>query len=163
MIYEAKYDKLVISISLFVIILCLSITIIVSYAAIKEGDEWISFIVILINFFILVVPYIFSPRGYENSIEGIIVRRIAKDVVIPYEKIKNAYISNFSLKGVRLWASGGLYGYFGLFYVSGLGKVKAYLTRRKNIIVIKADEKYAISPENPEQFLMELKTIVSIK
>jgi hypothetical protein len=57
----------------------------------------------------------------------------------------------------RLGGSGGLYGYFGLFHIAGIGKVWMYVTNKDRIILIKTKEKQnAISPNNIDDFLSTL-------
>jgi hypothetical protein len=58
----------------------------------------------------------------------------------------------------RLGGSGGLYGYFGLFHIAGIGKTWMYVTNKDRVVYIQTKEKqYAISPDNPDDFLLSLK------
>jgi len=50
-----------------------------------------------------------------------------------------------------------LFGWFGVFHVPGIGEVWVYARRRNDFVLIKADKKYLISPENPKRFITELK------
>ena len=125
------------------------------YLSVKAGNSTAGLLTALLTIGILVVPYLFSPIAFELSKSGVIVKRPLRSFLIPYSEIVDVSITDLSWKGIRLWASGGLYGFFGLFYVSNLGRVWAYVTRRKNIILIKTKSlKYAISPEDPQTFLM---------
>ncbi len=44
-----------------------------------------------------------------------------------------------------------------MFHVPGIGEVWVYARRRNDFVLIKADKKYLISPENPKRFITELK------
>lgn len=76
-----------------------------------------------------------------------------------YSKVKGVSVIDLPL-GIRLWASGGLYGYYGLFYLDKLGKVWVYATRRKRVLLLKVNNKYIISPENLEVFLKLLENFI---
>ncbi len=55
---------------------------------------------------------------------------------------------------IRLWGSGGLFGYYGLFRTSTLGKCTWYATDRKKLVVLIAERKTTIySPDDIEGFL----------
>jgi hypothetical protein len=44
-----------------------------------------------------------------------------------------------------------------VFHIPGIGEVWIYARRTKDFVLIKADRKYLISPENPQMFITELK------
>jgi len=158
MIYRAEYDKLTKAITISIILLLIFLDAFITYISIKENFISLAIVITILFFVILFIPYIYSPKEYELAENGIVIKRIAKDILIPYEKINDVKSIDMNLKAIRLWASGGLYGYFGLFRFPKIGKVWAYLKRGKNVLLIDADKKYAISPENVELFLMELKS-----
>jgi hypothetical protein len=52
--------------------------------------------------------------------------------------------------GLRLFGSGGLYGYLGIFRLAGGGRVRAYVTDLGRVAIFRAgDESVAISPAAP--------------
>ncbi|MCD6447529.1 MAG: PH domain-containing protein [Thermoplasmata archaeon] len=156
--YNAEYDKLAKGMTIFIIIFTLSLMILITYMAILlENLPIVAIVIDALLIAIIIIPYFYAPKSYEIAENGVIIRRVANDIVIPYEKIKNFYVTDIGLKVVRLWASGGLYGYFGLFRVPKIGRVWAYLKRRRNVVLIEADKKYAVAPENVEIFIEELK------
>ncbi|RLI86194.1 MAG: hypothetical protein DRP01_04710 [Archaeoglobales archaeon] len=112
-------------------------------------------IVIFICLGILLIPYLFAPKSFELTQSGIVVRRLLRS----YSKVKGVSVIDLPL-GIRLWASGGLYGYYGLFYLDKLGKVWVYATRRKRVLLLKVNNKYIISPENLEVFLKLLENFI---
>lgn len=117
-------------------------------------------IVIFICLGILLIPYLFAPKSFELTQSGIVVRRLLRSFEIPYSKVKGVSVIDLPL-GIRLWASGGLYGYYGLFYLDKLGKVWVYATRRKRVLLLKVNNnKYIISPENLEVFLKLLENFI---
>ncbi|MHC1564126.1 MAG: PH domain-containing protein [Candidatus Hecatellaceae archaeon] len=108
---------------------------------------------------ILGVAYLFAPKGFELSSDGVVVLRSVRSFLIPYSQIVEArLLEKLTWKGVRLFASGGLYGFFGLFYFAGIGKAWAYTGRRSQVILLKTRSRgqYVIGPGKPETFLFQL-------
>ncbi len=161
--YQAEYDKLAKGVTVFVVVFLLLLLVLITYISIRENLLILSIFIDPLLLSIIILPYFYAPRSYELAENGLIIKRVAGNVIIPYEEIRNFYVVDIGLKVVRLWASGGLYGYFGLFYVPKIGRVWAYLKRRRNVVVIEADKKYAVAPENLELFLEELKGKTGIR
>jgi len=158
---KARYGRSVWIITLTVCALIIAIAVNTLYVSLTNNNVEVGVLTALLCLGLLVVPYLFSPRAFELTRNGIVVRRILRSFEIPYSKIRKAYLADLSWKRIRLWASGGLYGFYGLFYVARLGKVWVYATRRCNLVVIETEgNKYAISPEDPEEFLEMLKKFV---
>ncbi len=109
----------------------------------------------IIGFFvtILLAPLLWAPRGYILQKNLIIIKRIIGDVEITVSE--ESKIWKWTWLGIRLWASGGLYGYFGIFFFRGIGKVKMYATNRNNLVLVKdaKNTKYLISPDNVDKFM----------
>ena len=58
---------------------------------------------------------------------------------------------------VRMWGSGGLFGYYGLYYTAGLGKCTWYVTdRSKCVVVVTRDKTVVVSPDDVEKFVTSL-------
>lgn len=104
---------------------------------------------------VLLIGYLFSPRSFELTLNGIAIKRPIKSFEIPYREILNVKRVGWSWRHLRLFGSGGLYGFFGLFQFSGLGRVWTYVTNRHKVVLVetKGGTKYLISPEDPEAFL----------
>jgi hypothetical protein len=68
------------------------------------------------------------------------------------------------LKGcIRLFGNGGLFGYYGLFRTSKLGKCSWYVTNRDNAVVLITSAKTVIlSPDDVNGFVATIRTIASI-
>ncbi|WP_082780823.1 PH domain-containing protein [Cephaloticoccus primus] len=61
-------------------------------------------------------------------------------------------------KTVRLWGSGGIWGYYGKFKTIGQPSFTAYVTDARNCVMLtlKSGERIAISPHRKEAFLEKL-------
>jgi hypothetical protein len=83
----------------------------------------------------------------------IIVKRIIGDLEIIVSN--EPKIWKWTWWGGRLWASGGLYGYFGIFVFKGIGTVRVYATNRNNLVLVEnvKNTKYLVSPDNIDRFM----------
>jgi len=105
---------------------------------------------------LLGLAYAWSPRGYAVEDGSIMVRRLAGSVRIPLGDVREIRAGTADdFRGcIRLWASGGLFGYYGLFRTSKLGKCWWYVTNRQNaIIVVTVSRTTVLSPDDREGFL----------
>ncbi len=111
-----------------------------------------------VSLIVLLVPYLFTPKGFRFTPEGLRIERLRNTITIPYNQISNVQRGKWTWKAVRLGGSGGLYGYLGLYHLFGIGRVWMYTTDRHKMILIetKKGKKYAIRPENPEDFVSQL-------
>ena len=64
---------------------------------------------------------------------------------------------------IRLWGSGGLFGYYGLFSTAKLGKSTWYVTNRSNaVVLITAAKTILFSPDDPKEFLAAIRSATPI-
>ena len=105
---------------------------------------------------LLALAYAYSPRGYAISEGDLVVRRLIGDVRFPLTDVRSVRIATAEdLRGcVRLWGSGGLFGYYGLFRTSKLGRSSWYMTNRRNaVVVITAAKTALLSPDETSRFV----------
>jgi hypothetical protein len=106
-----------------------------------------------------------SPRGYAIQGKTILVKRLAGTVGVALDDVREARrATREDFSGcVRLWGSGGLFGYYGIFSTTKLGKSTWYVTNRKNAVVVITPAKTALfSPDNPDAFLTALQATTPI-
>jgi|Deesub1362A_J573_1020465.scaffolds.fasta_scaffold14562_3 hypothetical protein len=109
-------------------------------------------------FVIFAIVYAYSPKEVILEIDRIVIRKVFGEVTIPYSRIKDvSYFGKLKWKTIRLFGSGGLFGWFGLFHITEIGEVWVYARRNKDMVLIKADKNYLLAPENPEDFMENLK------
>jgi hypothetical protein len=119
----------------------------------------------VINLCILALVYLYSPQSYELSDGTLLIKRLIGTVRLPLDSIRELRTGNADdFKGcIRLWASGGLFGYFGLFKTRKLGKCKWYMTNRKNpVIIVASAMTVVISPDDVPGFLAAVRSVVSV-
>lgn len=163
--FGAPYDCVVKAVTGTVIVGLLALFAWISCLALSEGGL-IGFTVLLslitLYFLIVFLPYLFSPRGFILTTNGILIKRHLRSILIPYDEISDVRRVSWTWRAIRLGASGGLYGFFGLFRVKGLGRAWMYVTDRSKMIFIetKQGKKYIISPSDPQTFLERLKYLL---
>ena len=109
--------------------------------------------IIILYASVLFIPYLWAPRGYFISKKKVFVKRLIGNVAISF--IEEPRRWRWTWWGVRLFASGGMYGYYGLFSFRGIGRVWMYATNRHNLILMKTEQgrKVVLSPKDPEEFI----------
>jgi len=157
----AKLDKFATLISVITTTLLVLLSIFFITKPIPYG--WV-FAILMIS--IVFISFLLSPKSYYIQggnfiIEKIIGRRIS----IPLNEIEEIIaVEDFNrLKPVRSMGNGGLFGFYGIYTTAEYGNINCQLTSLKNILLIKAKKGYfAISPENSERVLEQLKSMAGI-
>jgi hypothetical protein len=105
-----------------------------------------------------ILGYAWSPLGYEVSPDAIIVKRLIGKVVLPRNGVREARACTADdLKGaLRLFGSGGLFGYYGTFRTSRLGACTWYVTNRRRMVVVAGQATWLFSPDDVGGFLEAL-------
>jgi Bacterial PH domain len=99
--------------------------------------------------------YAYSPRVYAVSAEGITVWRPIGMVRVPLETVREVRpATGEDLAGcIRLWSSGGLFGYDGLYRTAKPGQCRWYVADRSRVVVlVTAAETALFSPDDPNGF-----------
>lgn len=111
-----------------------------------------------LNFVICLGPiflaYLFAPQSYSIVEDKIIIHRLMGNLVIhKTEVISIAVLKNYNEIDYRAMASGGLFGFFGVFVLKNGERATLYCSSLEHVVSIKtANKNYVISPENPEKF-----------
>jgi hypothetical protein len=110
-------------------------------------------ILTVLSVLVLLIAAAWSPQGYAVQGQSILVRRKIGTVRIPLADLRDVRRADAAdLRGcVRLWGSGGLFGYYGLFSTSKLGKSRWYVTDRSKIVVLIAGGKTILL--SPDEFV----------
>jgi hypothetical protein len=116
----------------------------------------VAVVLALVSVAVIALAYAYSPRSFEISDGTFRVKRLVGDVVFPLTSLRFVRDANpADFRGiVRLWGSGGLFGYYGLFWSKALGKSKWYLTdRSKAVVVTDGNQTVLVSPEDRDGFV----------
>lgn len=143
--FSASYDRMTKIISVLVCVLLVAVGILTKIFAVAA-----------LGWLVIAIGYAYSPLGYEVAERSVIVRRLVGRVSIPLgdlREIRAATTDDF--RGcIRLWGSGGMFGYYGLFRTSKLGKCTWYVTNRAKAVVLVTARKTAVfSPDDIDGFL----------
>jgi Bacterial PH domain len=145
MSFSASYDRVTKTISTLV---CLFLLAIVAASH--------SFIFCVLAVVLVLVSYAYSPRGYVIADRSIVVRRLAGRPRIALDDAREVRRAtpDDSSGAIRLFGSGGLFGYYGLFSSAKLGKFTAYVTNRNNkVLVVTGSRTVLFSPDDVNGFL----------
>jgi hypothetical protein len=102
---------------------------------------------------------LFRPLNYVLTGDNLVIHRLFNDITIKRQDILTVReISNKDMGlTVRTFGVGGLFGYFGRFYNSKIGRLTMYGTRRNNTVLIETDNKKIIlTPDNPIELVRQL-------
>ncbi len=150
--FKASYDTLTKIISFGLLIIFIIIGQYPARNIISGIYNYSDFIPLGILSFIVIVTYIFSPQKCILTNESLIIKMLLFSKKIKLSDISEIKIlDNNEIKGsIRTFASGGLFGYYGYFYNSAIGKYIMYATQRKNLILIKTKEakKIIVTPDD---------------
>lgn len=103
---------------------------------------------------IVLVTWLYSPRGYSVRDGALVIHRAWKPVIIPLEEIRKVQVlspEDVSPWGtLRVFGVGGLFGYYGTFFLPRLGGfVRLYLRNRENPILIETTGgRLLVSPDS---------------
>jgi len=110
---------------------------------------------------IVLLAYAYSPRGYVLSGLTLTVRRLIDNVEVPLDGLREVRLAEREdFRGcLRVWGNGGLFGYYGLFRTSRLGKCTWYVTNRGKAVVVATDAKTALfSPDDSASFIAAVRS-----
>jgi hypothetical protein len=116
-------------------------------------------------FLAICLSYVYSPQGYVCEGQSIIARRLVGNVTISLEGLREARAATKEdFRGcARLWGNGGLFGYYGLFRTTRLGKCTWYVTnRRKAVVVVTPSKTVLFSPDDVAGFLEAIRAFAPI-
>ncbi len=112
----------------------------------------IKLVVALACWIILFLGWAYSISAYEVDNENIIIYKQYGKVVIPLSDVKSVRTVNKKELGtlIRTWGSGGLFGYYGNFRSTRMGKLKLYTTQRKNLVLVTTldEDHILLSPDD---------------
>ncbi|MBN3518791.1 PH domain-containing protein [Algoriphagus lutimaris] len=114
--------------------------------------------------FVLIGTWVFSPQDYEIGDGKLTIKRIIGDFKIGLHEITEVKgLTKEETKGtIRTFGVGGLFGYFGRFYIPKIGRVILFATQRKNKVLIKKNEEkqFILTPDDL-QFIQYLRNKIS--
>jgi hypothetical protein len=132
------------------------------YAFIKDGGRADPIYTTVLCLAIYLVAFAFRPIDYLITTDELIIHRPLLNVHIKRADIKSVeLIDRQKIVGsFRIFGSGGLFGYYGVFKSFPLGSMTWYATSRRHPILIKTTDgrRIVISPDNAPDVVDEFST-----
>jgi hypothetical protein len=101
---------------------------------------------------IVLVAWLYSTQGYSVRDGELVIHRPWKPVTIPLSDIRSVHLVSpqDTFSGLRVFGVGGLFGYYGTFFLPGLGGfVRFYLRNRENPILLDTTRgRLLVSPDS---------------
>ncbi|GHT61469.1 hypothetical protein FACS189451_03560 [Bacteroidia bacterium] len=122
----------------------------------------ILFITNIIIVFALMYVFFYMPLKITLNEKEIFVDQVKSGFSITYDEISEIrrYTKNDSKNTIRVFGSGGLFGYIGKFKNSQIGSIQMYATDISNRVLIRTKSKninYVISCKDPDIFIDKVK------
>jgi len=159
MTYKTSLDKTAIVITIAVTIL-FAVIIGGQYSIIKDAGRAVPIYTTTVCLLIYFLAFAFRPVNYVVTKDELIVRRPLLNVHIKRADIKSVeLIDKNKIRGsIRTFGVGGLFGYYGSFANSSLGRMTWYATRRDKPVLIKTtdNKKIIFTPNDPDKFVTDL-------
>jgi hypothetical protein len=110
---------------------------------------------------ILVVPPIFSVRGYSLTQDEVLVRRLGWATRLPLVGLETVEGKADAMRrSWKLFGNAGLYCYTGLYWNRQLGFYRAYATDPSRAVILRyAHRNIVITPHDPQHFIMRARTL----
>ena len=158
--HEIYFDKVAIWTTIGVLALVFGLSTLVSIVLWKK-----SILVVIFALVTCIIPmiitYLYYPKRYLTDTSYLYVHRSIGKIRINKDEIQHIErLSSKDLTGAyRKAASGGLFGYFGLFNTGKHGDIHVYTGSLKDHLVfvrLKSGKQYLFSPKNVQEFLKQL-------
>lgn len=149
--WNAKYDRTTKIVSALV---CTLLAVVVF-----ATQSWIVAAVAVIT---ITLGYAFSVQGYVTSGDSLQIRRLVGRVTVELDDLLEVRAaSGEDVRGaIRLWGSGGLFGYYGLFRTSKLGVCNWYATDRSKLVVVRTSRQTVlVSPDDVGGFVAAMQCL----
>jgi len=107
-----------------------------------------------------------SPKSLRVTPEGLqVIRRLFPPLLFSWDRFSNYHylakkpwmsLNPLKRQGLKVFASAGFMGYFGWFYLSKIGMVRCYATRRTGAFLLTGKPRVLVTPEDTERFQQAL-------
>lgn len=125
---------------------------------------WTFPLVTLTTIAVLVGALPFVVRGYAVSSQGILIRRLWWNTVLPRSAIRSAeFAPNAMSRSLRACGNGGAFSITGWYWNKRLGFYKAYVTDLNRTVVVRMSHRTAVlSPDDPQAFVAAVNEIAGL-
>ncbi len=109
---------------------------------------------------LLLFAFLFAPISIKANNNSITVRCMLRSIKIPIRDIADAELFQPTMGAIRICASGGYMGYWGIFRESDIGRYTAYYGKASDcfIVRLKNGNKYVLGCKNPSAMVNYIKS-----
>ncbi|HRI27316.1 MAG TPA: PH domain-containing protein [Chitinophagales bacterium] len=163
--YTASLDKLSKIVTTVVLLVCVVLFFMFWQNLPTPGwERWGAYIAFGSIAAVLALTYLLSPRAYRLTQDTLVIERRWKPITIALvdiEAFSTPDLKDFTAM-IRLFGSGGLWGYFGLFWNRRIGRMYWYATQLHNLVMLKVKNSHPIvlTPDDPN-FMLQLQTNIN--
>ena len=153
--FYAAWSSGVFFITLVVTVFLLCLPLLVFAAPKFAPPRLVVWMVILLPVLVLGSSALFAAFSYEITDTHLLIRRLLWTTKIPLPLGVTAEFEPHAMKGsLRIFGNGGIFGFYGWFWSTRLGRYSAYVTDMSRSVVIRAGSKtIVVSPDRPEEFV----------
>jgi hypothetical protein len=110
----------------------------------------------------IMFSYLLAPKGYLIDTDKLIIIRPLRSITIPLAGVSGAEAAAPELfsDSIRVLGSGGLWGYYGKYQSTPLGRYYMYARRTSELVLVKGRENYVVAPERPQEFIQILNRVI---
>lgn len=122
----------------------------------------IKYIILLLAAIIFLFAYLLHPVKYIIENNHLKIVRLIFTISIPVKDILEIKETSYGVLHIpiRLFGSGGFWGYFGIFYSASYGAINMQAANLKEMVFISTKKKkFVISPENSQEFIDTLNNL----
>lgn len=129
------------------------------YAIIKDAGKADPIFTTTLLIAVYLIALAFRPVYYKITNDKLIIHRLISNVKIDRQNIRMVEMidKNKISWSLRSFGIGGLFGYFGNFANTKLGRMTWYATRRDRtvLVVTNDDKKIILTPDDPSKFVSD--------
>lgn len=125
----------------------------------EKSGFWILLSILLV---LLVFGMLYGPTHILANTDYVIVKSNLKKQKIPVRDIKSVELFQPTMGAYRLFASGGYFGYWGLFREGDIGRYAASYGKASDCFLIKMKngDKYVLGCENPQSMVDYIQSLI---
>lgn len=163
--FAAPWGRLLKGMSAFVVLLFIAIIVSDGFVfhSIKGLPHWMWPSTAGLMIIVLLVCLPFVIRGYVVTNEGILIRRLWWNTVLPRDTLVSAEVApNAMSKSIRTCGNGGLFSFTGFYWNKQIGHYKAYVNDLNRTVVVRTKKRTAVlSPDDPKAFVDAVNALVT--
>ncbi len=141
-----------IALSRFAVVLTAVLCVGMFFGCVLTVNEWPAFITMLVLYLVLLVITLFFGALYiKADPQDIVMGSILRKRKIPMTEVESVSLFQPTMGAIRIWASGGFVGYWGLFKERDIGKYYAFYGKASDcfLVTLKNGKKYVLGCKNP--------------